>query len=213
MTMQPQNFGASWNQIGILYLVFIPFALLAIDKRKYLFFCMLAFFYFLIWFYLVQNLRFLFSLLPILALIIGVTIQSRIALVALLLLNFANAIHHTLPAIPPPLTDHTRTSYLLKHEPVFAVSMAINRFAKAGKKIFVSEMPYIYYLDAEPVRGTEFINQNHFDRLSPIERTRSIRSAGISYIFATQSLLLDTASLKLLKEMTFEGRKYRLFEV
>ncbi|HXV28405.1 MAG TPA: glycosyltransferase family 39 protein [bacterium] len=241
LTMNPQKFGGTWAQLGLCYLTFLPLLFLSkklnLQTRKGLTpFVVFSFAYFLFWFLTVQNLRFLFPLLPVLCVLIALVARPfAVWLTLLLLLNTAFAIYHGKSGYAYLLGRESRASYLAKEERTYPLSEWINGNLPKAAKILNVEEVRMFYFDPEMVREREFRKKTRYDEKSemPEDGIALLRQSGITHILfvrdedpeaeklpplAIRRLLLDenfkSSFLILLhEEKAADGTQYEVYEL
>jgi len=187
VTMEPQNFGGTWSQIGLVYLVFLPLLFVKSSRSQFSFWGIVASTYFLCWFFVVQNLRFLYFILPILAVLIALKAQVfRWVLYPLLILNTVFSIYHSKEAILYWVTQEKMGSYLNRVDSSYGMIQEVNRLVPVGEKIFVSNFVRLYYLNAEPIRANEFFNRHKVHWDDPFFQEELMRQ-GIHWIIVSEN--------------------------
>jgi len=157
MTMYPVKFGGDWAQIGIPFLIFIPAIIFFRNHNKVsrllLFFSLI---FFMEWFYLVQNLRFLFPLIPILCFLIAVyASRYRIWLIVVLVLHLGYGAFHGRDAYAYVLGKVSHHQYLLQKERTYAISQWINDNLSPDSTILLMGDIRMFYLNPMTVREGE----------------------------------------------------------
>lgn len=190
MTMDPWHFGGSWTQIGCIYLAGLPFLFLKKPSRAETFFYCVAGLFFLQWFFLVQNLRFLYPALPVLAVILAIRLRPYwkimmvpIALQSLIILYFA------LPAARFLLGGASVSRYLENHVRPYPAAAWINDNLPAGSKILVFGESHSFYFDRELYRVNEFLKKNihQITEKTPGGFAAAAKREGADYILFAKS--------------------------
>ncbi len=202
LTMHPQNFGGTWAQLGLCYLTFLPLLFLLM-KRKWSPgglspFVIFSSIYFIFWFYTVQNLRFLFPLLPVLSILIAVAARPyRMWLAVLLMLNAGFAVYHGKSGYAYLLGRENAASYLSREERTFALAQWINQNIPKDAKVLNVEEVRMFYFDPEMIREREFRKKTRYPEIAqtPEEVLEILKKAGISHILFVVHEETDPESL------------------
>jgi hypothetical protein len=156
--LNPWLFGGGDSQFGIFFLLFSPLVFFRNDfqKKQIFLFSFLIGGFFIIWFFLVQHLRFLFPAIPILSALFGAVMASRIlgtqkrfswaafALIATLLLQFLLIGYYNGKRCRYLLFE-SRSSYLLASERSYGIAQWVNENLKKDAKLLVWNEPSLYY--------------------------------------------------------------------
>lgn len=191
--MFPRNFGGTWSQIGIIYLVFLPFVFFKTSSAKAGFWKIALLFYFLGWFFVVQNLRFSYFILPILAVLIVLNARPfRWVLYLLIVLNSAFAVHHSKDALIYWVKQEKRETYLARVDSTYGLVQKINQTVPAGERILTANLIRLYYLNAEPVRADEFFKK-HRTGWADSELGEKLLSRGVRWVSLHQQAFAGSA--------------------
>lgn len=186
ITMEPRKFGGTWNQIGLIYLVFLPL-LFKKTAPGTGYWKWVAAVYFFEWFYVVQNLRFAFALLPVLAVLIALEIRPfRYFLIPLLALNVLFAVYHTKDAVKHWVSGESSDRYLQREDATYPVIRNINAQVPAGEKILAGDFVRLYYFEAEPVRAKEFFKREAVD-WTHHDLVRKLKGQGINWVVVSKA--------------------------
>jgi len=188
-TMEPKKFGGTWTNLGLIYLVFLPLLFIKSNHSKVRFFTIAAACYFVSWFFVVQNLRFLYFVLPVLCVLIALQTRNfRLVLYPLLILNTAFAVFHSRDAFVYWGKQESREAYLVRVDPAHQVIREVNKRVPADEKILIDDLVRLYYLNAEPIRAREFLKRNAINWVDPeiFEKTFSV---GIYWVVARRETL------------------------
>lgn len=189
ITMHPEKFEGFGVQFGPAYLAFLPAILFNLKKipcwRRLCGFC---FFYLLIWFFLGQDLRFLYPILPVLAILMGFglakvdwkgAIRKSVAVLAgfVLLLNALLAIYHFRNIYPVALGLRTPESYLGRMERSYRISRQVNQSLPEGSRILVEES-HLFYFDRPIVREVSYAQFTEYFKAAKSAEDVFMRLAG-----------------------------------
>ncbi len=185
LTMYPDSFGG--EQIGFLFLGFLPFALFVNWKRRlnlFLVFFILA--YTAIWFKLDPNIRFLFPIFPVACLLLSDGINKALYkkhftmiksfIVFGLLINLSLAVYYNLNSLKLLTNSIDKQSYLLKKERTYAIANWINEnIAKKDALLISANEPRLYYFDMPAIIYHTFklFNPDHKDREKALNLLRN----------------------------------------
>jgi hypothetical protein len=141
--------------------------------------------YFLFWFYTVQNLRFLFPLLPILSILIAFAARHFLVwLVLLLCLNTGFALYHGKNGYAYLLGRENRSTYLLRDEKTYRLAQWLNQNLPKEAKVLNTEEVRMFYFEPEMVREREFRKKTRYHEIAqtPAGVLEVLENAGISHI-------------------------------
>jgi hypothetical protein len=178
ITMNPVAFGGRSHQLGPVFLMVLPGLVFARRLRGLDSYLGIALAYALVWFLLRQNARFLFPIIPLLA--VGVTwgvIESRrmprspqivayAALVLVLASHAAIGLYRARDKLAVAAGWESRHEYLARVEPSFAAATIINRLAGAKARV-LSQDYRGFYFDGQFVRESVYRRVTGYDRLLP----------------------------------------------
>lgn len=195
LTMHPRQFGG--EQLGPLFLAVVPgiFFLRPLDpvvKRI----GWIAAAYFIIWFFVYQNLRFLLPIAPFLSIVAAYVVvkcrekESRsgriIVLLTgiLLLLQFLLIIRHSFEPLKTVLGFESRASYLASHERSYEISEYINRTLKARANVLVVNEGNTFFLDTPHKRELYYWLYSRYDKkcADAAKVTGFFKAEGFSHI-------------------------------
>lgn len=161
LTMRPLTFGG--ESIGIIYLMFLPFLLLWDGLKEFRARTMLLFaaVFTLLWFTTFQATRYLFVILPMLAILVGASVtdvsnkyRSKNIIIFILslslALNCAVSLYHAKDSIRVVLGLEPKESYLARKERSFSAYDYINKNTAPDSRILTTD-PRIYYCDRKIV--------------------------------------------------------------
>ncbi|MCM8776551.1 MAG: glycosyltransferase family 39 protein [Candidatus Omnitrophica bacterium] len=189
LTMHPERFGGSWTQVGAIFLTCLP--LLIFRRYPTIPLRILAVFsliFFMEWFFLVQNLRFLFPVIPALSILVTLSISAYLPiLIFLMAFNTVLILGHGREHFQYLLGRESRAAYLTTREPTYSVSQWINAHLPRGSKILNVEAMRMFYFDPEVVRESEYRKKTRYDRKarSIADVLKQFRQDGIHYILLT----------------------------
>lgn len=169
ITVFPLKFGG--EAIGAIYLMLLPFIFLRRDADNFKFRAMIIFMtaFTLMWFVTSQMTRFIFTVLPILAIIESASMVNffkdkrrgrnivYIALSLALAFNAAIALYHLKGPAKVVMGTQDRDAYLVRNERSYSITTYINKTTPLEAKIFTQE-PRIYYCDRKIVYSGYYLN-------------------------------------------------------
>ncbi len=170
VTMYPLMFGG--ESISVIYFMFLPFIFLwrglkDIKVKTMLIFAMI---FTLLWFATFQATRYLFAVLPILAILesasmldVSKNYRKKNIIVFILLaafaFNCAVALYHGKGVNKVVLGLESKEKYLTRTERSYAISEYINKNTPPGSNILTTE-PRIYYYDRKMIYSDYYLNCN-----------------------------------------------------
>lgn len=208
MTMEPERFGGRAHQLGPLFLAFVPCLAIAARRRELRALIVVAALYGAACVVLRQNVRFLFPLVPILAVIVAAALRDiaawepaprRIAFAALgTLVLFITAIPvarmRSTAAVAVGL--ESREAFLIRREPTFAAADWINHNLPADSRVLSQEQRAFYFA---PNWTRENVYRRHtgynhptFGSTTPLET--DLKAAGFTHLFLAEKPTDDLAS-------------------
>jgi hypothetical protein len=195
LTMHPERFGGRGHQLGLLFLLALPGLAFARRLRGLGSVLAVAAVYFLLWYQLRQNVRFLLPIVPLLA--VGVvwvwmelrrwpaaprylagTIYAGAAILGALI-----PAKHSLRDVPVAVGLQSREAYLARHEPSYEAARRANEVLQHGDRI-LSQDYRTFYFAADTVRETVFRRQTRYDQAidQPADLDRVLREAGFTHL-------------------------------
>ncbi len=186
MTIFPRFFGGTWAQLGVAYLTFLPLIFLLDFKNDRLkIMGLFSAVMFLFWFYSAQNLRFLFSVLPVLSILAVLAARPvRHYLFLVLVLNAGLALFHGRDGYSYLVGLQDRSSYLLKTERTYSLSLWMNRNLHKDARVLNVQEVRMFYFEPEMIRGEEFRKKTRYDQLAKkrSDVLRMFEERGISHL-------------------------------
>ncbi len=197
VTMSPERFGGRGHQLGAVFLAALPLLLLVRRLRGLGTLWLLSGLYLLFWFGLRQNVRFLFPLLPLLAVSAAWVIAELKRFPALpklavfgslaLLLCFQTLLpwHRAWPKVPVAVGLESRENYLERHEPTFAAALLIN--AMPGETHVLSQDYRAFYFEGRFTRENAFRAASGYHRnLEPGQLAERLQDGGYSHLLLAE---------------------------
>ena len=201
LTMHPQNFGGRGHQLGAIWLAALPGLFFARRLRGLGTLLAIAASYTVIWFLLRQNERFLFPILPLLAvaltwvwmeirrlprlprtIVIGT--QATILLACVAAAGTRNS-----DRLAVALGIESRQDYLSHNEPTYGPATVANAMLKPGDCILSQDYRALYF-NAPVVQESVYrrITRYHEKLAAPQDLSRSLRQAGFSHLLLVENI-------------------------
>lgn len=197
VTMHPERFGGRGHQLGCLFLAVLPALCCVRRLRGVRLLLSISGVYFVGCFLLRQNVRFLFPLVPLLAIpCVWAWLETRRwprpcrALVALslggmLLLGALWPAYRARQHWPVALGGETRAAYLERAEPSYAASLLANVVVRQGARILSQDNHAFYFAPAMTQellyrRRTQYNQRNH-------DLATTLRGDGFEYLLLASS--------------------------
>jgi hypothetical protein len=199
VTMHPERFGGRGHQLGALFLATLP-AVFLVRRRGILPLLAIAAAYWLLWYGLRQNVRFLFPLISLLSLV-AVCVWIELArwpraprllasgacgvlLIFSAMIPIARAGRH----VPVALGFETRDDFLTRHEPTYQAAQFAKEHLPADARILSQEHRAFYFQQ-------EIVRENVFRRLTaypnhcsaPGDLVGLLREAGFTHVLLAEA--------------------------
>jgi len=201
VTMQPERHGGRGHQLGLLFLATLPGLLLVRRLNGLRLPLIVAACYWLAWFGLRQNVRFLLPIVPLLALgVVWVLIELRrfpagprgvagLAVTALLCAAAFLPLYRCRHEAKVALGLESRGQYLLKHEPTFALAQDVNAVLRPDAHLLSQELRN-YYFRRRVTRESIYRRNTHYDRqlAGPGQLSATLRAAGFSHLVLAETV-------------------------
>lgn len=197
LTMFPEKFGGRAHQLGFLPLALLPGILLLPREPLTVGTVVLCGGYFLLWYFLKQNTRFLLPIVPFLMLLCVMVWreagkQSRwlgfgFTTIVLLstLLNAGIAAQRTVRHLPS--LQETTTDYLHQFEPTYEIATAVNRRLDQDSCILSQELR-LFYFDV-PIWRESIVRRKRYPTASSWSEVRPIlQEAGFTHVLLVDVL-------------------------
>ena len=201
VTMHPDRFGGRGHQLGVLWLVAVPGLLWTRRLRGLGMLLAVGFVYFLLWYLLRQNVRFLFPLVPLLSVVVvWVWIEIRrfpalprwavvAAFAGILAAYTLVPLARCRGELPVACGMQSREDYLSRHEPTyFAARVAGGRLGQDAH--LLSQDYRAFYFPCRVTRENVYRRRTHYDRTigDPAELSRTLRQAGFTHLLLVENL-------------------------
>ena len=200
VTMQPHKFGGRGHQLGALFLAVAGGLLIARRLRGLGLLLGIAAGYTVLWYALRQNHRFLYPIVPLMAVAV-VWVWCELArfrpaprwaaqglLLAFCASSTAISLAHTRGEWAVCCGWETRASYLSHHEPTYAISLDAHRLLPANALV-LSQEQRAFYFQRPMVRESVFRRKTnyHQDHNSPVEFARYLRAEGFTHVLVVEA--------------------------
>jgi 4-amino-4-deoxy-L-arabinose transferase-like glycosyltransferase len=199
-TMRPERLGGRSHQLGPLFLAVLPGLLFARRLRGLGILLCVAVAYWTLWYLSRQNLRFLFPLVPVLAIAVAWVLAEigrmplrprrvTLALTGCTLIGLAAvAVQRCRDKLPVALGWESRREWLLRSEPSYAAAEAANRCLPPGAKI-LSQDYRTFYFDHPVIRENTYRRATRYDRqIRAGELSPQLRQRGFSHVLLTETV-------------------------
>jgi hypothetical protein len=167
ITMFPAKFGG--EQLGIGYLMFLTFITFSVRKSPKIIRMLLVIsgIYFLLWFFIDQNLRFLFPVLPFLSILVSFVFHNfqkggrkvYAIMLMIIFLNFSIAIYHSLPVFEFIFQGLNKHEFLMKKERSYRGWKFLNDLDNKDSLVLTTE-PRLYYSEMPAINMNTFIKSD-----------------------------------------------------
>jgi hypothetical protein len=201
VTMHPARFGGRGHQLGVLWLVAVPGVLWTRRLRGLGTLLAVASVYFVFWYVLRQNVRFLFPLVPLLSVAVAwVWIEIRRfsmlpRLAAATAFAGIVAAYTLVPLarcrgeLPVAFGLQSREDYLSRHEPTYLAAQATR--ASVGQDAHLLTQDYrAFYFPCRVTRENVYRRRTHYERTldDPADLACTLRQAGFTHLLLAENL-------------------------
>lgn len=200
LTMHPENFGGRGHQLGVLFLATLPGLVLCRRLRGLRTLLSIGVLYFLAWYLLRPNSRFLLPIVPLLCIaVVWVWMEWRwlptgprrclACLTALVLLaGAAVAPLRARDRLPVALGIESRECFLMRREPSYPAAAWANALVTPEMHI-LSQEQRAFYFQARVTRENVYRRRREYDRrlASPIELGRTLQAEGFTHLLLAES--------------------------
>lgn len=201
VTMHPERFGGRGHQLGIVFLAVLPGLIFCRRLRGLPLLLEICLGYFVCWYLLRQNVRFLLPLVPLASVaVVWVAMESRrlpawprwlfaAAMTTMLLANVAVGVRRTRDRAAVALGWERRDAYLARSEPSYELALWANSL---GPQVRLLTMEHrTFYFNCPATRENLYRRRTGYDRnlSSPRDLSRRLRGDGFTHL-----LLADATS-------------------
>lgn len=204
VTMHPERFGGRGHQLGVLLLAALPGVVLCRRLRGLDCLLGVGLGYFVLWYLLRQNVRFLFPVVAPLAVVaVWVWIEIRrfpraarsiavVTFAGVLLAMTAAALVRCRDKLAVAVGLEDREDYLLRHEPTYRAAAIFNALASQGDRL-LSQDYRAFYFNAPVTRENVYRRYTHYDRqiADSAGLGRRLRAAGFTHLLLAETLTDD----------------------
>ena len=214
LSVHPDVFGGSADQIGVIFLCFIPLLFLVwhkfSSKERTIFiwlgiFCSL---YYTLWFFTAQAVRFMYPVAIVLSIMVGVSITKmwqngsrfnkvlKALFIVILSANFSLCFYYQLKKAKGVFSGD-KESYLRETSRTYAIASWVNRNISHNEKILVCGEPGIFHFEPFVTREIvlRYITQYNKNNLSKAESYDLLKSEDFSYVILRRWYSLEKKSL------------------
>lgn len=196
LTLYPERFGGSWTRLGFGYLALLP-GLLFLDgkqreTRAALLFVTL---YSLLWFFLVQNARFLFPVLPLLAFVLVLGVRKVPFILILLLGLYGLECVYSVRGLSDYLLGRqSYASYLERNERTYVVGREMAKVLPENAVILNMEEVRMFYLPGSMIRAKEFFTRHPVQNADMEKLVDLFKDIGITHVLQVDGPFEDKGS-------------------
>ncbi len=201
LTMHPERFGGRGHQLGVLFFAILPGLALCRRLRGLRTLLSICLCYFLAWYLLRPNVRFLMPIVPLLSITVAwVWMEWRrlpdgprrclVCLTAVVLAaGAAVAPLRALDRWPVAVGIESREAYLLRCEPSYQAAAWANALLTPEARI-LSQEQRAFYFNARVARENIFRRRTHYDRrlASPGLLSQTLRAAGFTHLLLAEAV-------------------------
>ncbi len=201
LTMHPEKFGGRGHQLGALWLAALPGLLFARRLRGMGTLLAIAAAYTVVWFLLRQNVRFLFPIVPLLAVALAwvwmeirrLPLLPRRIVVAtqiiILLASAGAAATRHLDQIAVATGIESRDDYLNRSEPTYGPALYANNMLRPGDKI-LSQDYRTFYFDVPVVQESVYRRVTRYNETlaAPGDFGQAMRRGGFSHLLLVENM-------------------------
>lgn len=200
VTMHPERFGGRGHQLGALFLAVLPGLWAARVVRGMRPLLAIAAVYACTWFFLRQNVRFLFPIVPLM--LVGVAWvwhecfrmplwPRRIAIVCMLAITGVGAVAplaRTREHWAVAMGWESRDKYLYEHEPTYAAAKTAEAFLPADARV-LSQEHRAFYFPGELTRENAYRRRTQYDRAmaSPFDLPHELKQRGFTHLLLAEA--------------------------
>lgn len=199
VTMHPERFGGRGHQLGVVFLAALPGLVVCRRLRGLGLLLQLCLGYFICWYLLRQNVRFLLPLVPLACVaVVWVWMECRrlpawprrfvaLAMAALLLFNVAVCLRRARDKAAVALGWETRDSYLSRCEPTYAIALWANALDPRMRLLSVEQRTF--YFAGRATRESLYRRRTGYDRrlASPRDLSLRLRNDGFTHLLLAES--------------------------
>lgn len=224
MTMDPEHFGGSWAQLGPLYLASLPCLVIYLAKNLNSIWVRLpglfGIGFFLLWFFLVQNMRFLLPAVPFLSLVVAASALAWMGpLILVLALQIAICFYHRPADYAYLLGKLTKDDYLREVERSYPVSQWMNKEIGSQATVLNAEEVRMFYFDQQMIRESALREKSRYsERIATARELVSFLSRlGVTHLLVIETEVVGQPSVpkqggiyEWMKRPEFKGTYTRL---
>lgn len=201
ISMHPERFGGRGHRLGIMFLMALPALLVARRLRGLRGLLSIASVYFGVWYLTRQNVRFLYPIVPMLAVAtVWLWIElrrfpraARLAaagmFAASLMLAAGVPLLHAGNKLPVAIGLQNRDDYLLRSEPTYAAAEVANCVLPKNARL-LSQDYRAFYFDCAVVQEATFRRLTHYEKrvTSPKELSPLLKKAGFTHLLLAENV-------------------------
>ena len=199
ITMHPERFGGRGHQLGVLFLAVLPGLAVCRRLRGMSLLLEICLGYFVCWYFLRQNVRFLLPLVPLAGVaVVWVMIEARrlpcwprrlfaVAMAGMLLANTAVSVRRNRDRAAVALGLESRDAYLSRCEPSYEVALWANSLGPQVRLLSMEQRTF--YFNGPTTRENLYRRRTAYDRslASPRDLSRRLRDDGFTHLLLADS--------------------------
>ena len=201
VTMHPERFGGRGHQLGVLPLLAVPGVLLCRRLRGLGTLLGVALGYGVLWYLLRQNVRFLFPVVPVLAVVtVWVWIEMRrfprparwaaaATFAGVLLAMAAVPLARSRDKLAVAVGLEDREDFLIRREPTYRAAAVFNALLSPGDHLLTQDYR-AFYFNGRVTRENVYRRSAHYDQsiADPADLSRQLRAAGFTHLLLAETL-------------------------
>ncbi|MBI4398234.1 MAG: hypothetical protein HY586_03835 [Candidatus Omnitrophica bacterium] len=215
VTFHQERFGGWGNQIGPVFLAFLPFFFfIKIRSRRFAYFVLFLIAYVIAWFLIKQNTRFLFPAIPFLAVLVALSVGELSGLSkaftfsayggvsVFLALSLAIGVYHLKDYVPLLLGKQSREEFLKQKLAVYPVARFINQNLPQNAHVLTQEHRGFYF-DRTYTRERAWRRLTHYDEKfsTPEDLKAELESQGFTHLLLVEEDSQSDLEVPVLSEL------------